>query len=442
MAKETSITRRGLLKGALATATAPYFLRSTALGAEGRDPASERIAVGQIGVGHQGAGYGARVVAAGEGGGLLGGFMGNPSVQMVAVCDVNASHRDAAKARIEQQYKGVAAYNDFRDLLARDDIDAVVIAVPDHWHAVISIEAAKAGKDIYCEKPLSLTIREARAMVNAVRRYGRVFQTGSMQRSMGQFRYACELVRNGRIGKLTRINIGLPNNGKSSWEQWLPTEPVPEGFDFDTWLGPAPWKPFNTERVSGNYGGGWRYIRDYSGGMMTDWGAHHFDIAQWGLGMDDSGPAEIVPPNGKEVKVLTYHYANGAALTRDPERLARESGQDNGVMFIGTKGKVAVWRYDLKTWPENLKQQRIGPGGIRLYRGDNHHTDFVNAVRTRGRPNAPITSASRSITVCHLGNIAYELGRPVRWDPAREQFVNDSEATRLYSRRMRSPWHL
>ena len=225
--------------------------------------------------------------------------------------------------------------------------------------------------------------------------------------------------------------------------QWLPCEcdlpaqPTPDWLDYDMWLGPVPWRPYNQDYVFG-----WMAYRDCSGGEMTNWGAHHFDIAQWGLGMDDSGPVEIVPPNGKDVPVLTYHYANGAALTRDPERLARECGQDNGVMFIGTQGKVAVWRYDLKTWPESLKRQPLGPNEIHLHRFDNHHTDFFTAVRTRGKTIAPANVGARSITVCHLGNIAYELGRSVRWDPARERFVDDPEADRLYSRPMRGPWHL
>jgi hypothetical protein len=180
--------------------------------------------------------------------------------------------------------------------------------------------------------------------------------------------------------------------------------------------------------------------RDFSGGEMTNWGAHHFDIAQWGLGMDESGPVEIIPPDGKEFKVLTYRYANGVVMTRDPEKLQREAGVDNGLLFTGTKGKVAVWRYVVRTWPEHLVQQQIKPNEIHLHECDNHHTDFLNAVRSRGRPGSNIDIGCRSITVCHLGNIAYELGRPLRWDPAKEEFVNDVEANRLRFRQMRSPW--
>jgi predicted dehydrogenase len=203
------------------------------------------------------------------------------------------------------------------------------------------------------------------------------------------------------------------------------------------WLGPAPWRPYHADYVNG-----WMGYRDLSGGEMTNWGAHHFDIAQWGLGMDESGPVEIIPPDGKDVKFLTYRYANGALMTRDPDRLARESGQNNGLMFVGTEGKVAVWRYAFKTWPANLSRVKIRPDEIHLHSAENHHTDFLDSVRTRTRPGADIAIGARSLTVCHLGNIAYELGRPVRWDPARELFPDDPEAQRLFARRMRSPWHL
>jgi predicted dehydrogenase len=263
-----------------------------------------------------------------------------------------------------------------------------------------------------------------------------VFQAGTQQRSSLSFRHACELVRNGYIGQLKEIVVGV--GGPPTYRDCdLPGQPVPEWLNYDMWLGPAPMRPYNP-----NYVGGWMAYRDFSGGEMTNWGQHHFDIAQWGNGTDDNGPVEIVPPNGKDVKVLTYHYANGVALTRDPERTARESPDGNGVLFVGTKGKVAVWRYDLKTWPEHLKFQKIGPNEIHLHVAENHHTDFLNAVRTRGRPGVDIAVAARSVTVCHLGNIAYELGRPIQWDPAHERFVNDPDADRLFARRMRAPWHL
>ncbi|MDQ3815549.1 MAG: Gfo/Idh/MocA family oxidoreductase [Armatimonadota bacterium] len=431
MSHDMPLTRRQFLQGAAATFAAPYIITSTALGAGQRPPASERITLGWIGIGHQAGGMGEFGPAGG--GGLINAFLGNPTVQFIAVCDVNSNHREAARARAEEKYKGVAAYNDFRELLARDDIDAVGIATPDHWHAIISIEAAKAGKDIYCEKPLSLTIREAQEMRETVRRYGRIFQTGSMQRSMREFSRACELVRNGRIGKIKSITISLPNNGKSSDEKWYPTEPVPAGLDYNLWLGPAPWKPFNYERISGNYGGGWRYVRDYSGGMMTDWGAHHFDIAQWGLGMDGSGPVEVYPPDGKDHPTLTYVYGNGIPMSLGP---------GPGVIFTGEEGEIQVGRGFFKSSPMDLSREEPGPGEIRLGRGRSHYDDWLAGIKTRELPICDVAVGASSVTVCHLGNIAKWLNRPLKWDPEKEEVIGDPEAIRWIDRPRRTPWHL
>jgi len=423
---------------ALGTVGFPYIVSSSAVGKDGYVAASERIVMGCIGMGGQG--------TAGMGGGFppyvnwapKGGFMGQPGVQVVAVCDVNARHRNRARNIVNNKYgdKNCATYNDFRELLAREDIDAVLIATGDRWHPLISIAAAKAGKDIYCEKPISLTIAEARAVVKAVRRYGRVFQAGTQQRSSREFRFACELVRNGYIGEVKTVTVGV--GGPPGFNECnLPAEAVPDYLDYDMWLGPIPWRPYHSKFV-----GGWMAYRDCSGGEMTNWGAHHFDTAQWALGMDDSGPVEIIPPDGKNYKVLTYRYTNGVTLTRDPEQFHRETGQDNGVMFTGTEGKVAVWRYTLRTWPENLNRQKIGPNQIHLHKSKDHHTDFLKSVRARSQPGADIEINCRSITVCHLGNIAYWLGRPLKWDPQNERFINDEQASRMLSRPMRSPWCL
>jgi predicted dehydrogenase len=417
----------------VATAVFPQIVAPGVLGHAGVTAPSARIVMGCIGVGGQG--------TRGMAGGIWapsGGFIGRNDAHVVAVSDVNAHNRNNARDLVNRKYgnKDCAAYGDFRELLARTDINAVLIATGDRWHALISIAAAKAGKDVYCEKPISLTIEEALAMREAVRRYGTVFQMGAQQRSSSTFRFACELVRNGYIGQLKEVVVAV--GGPVTHKQCdLPAQPVPDWLDYDMWLGPAPWRPYNAAYV-----GGWMAYRDLSGGEMTNWGAHHFDIAQWGIGADDSGPVEIIPPDGKDHPVLTYYYANGVKLTRDPERMQRECGEGNGVMFFGAQGKVAVWRYALRTWPEHLARQRIGPNEIHLHESDNHHTDFINAIRTRARPGADIGVGTRSITVCHLGNIAYELGRPLKWDPARERFVNDPVAERLFSRRMRSPWHL
>jgi len=431
------LTRRAFVSKAARAATAfvgfPAVVPASALGRGGRTAPSNRIVMGCIGVGGQGTQH---VI-----GGIwtpAGGLTGRDDVRVVAVCDVNAQRLDNVRGLVNQRYgnNDCAAYRDFRELLARPDVDAVLIATGDRWHPLITIAAVEAGKDVYCEKPISITIDEAIGMRSAVGRSGAVFQMGTQQRSSRSFRFACELVRNGYIGDVKEVVVGV--GGPPQYRVCtLPPQPVPDWLDYDMWLGPAPWRPYNA-----GYVGGWMAYRDLSGGEMTNWGAHHFDIAQWGLGMDRSGPVEVAPPDGKEIRVLTYRYANGVVMTRDPDRTARESPDGNGVLFVGTKGKVAVWRYDLKTWPEKLAQTKLRPNEIHLHEADNHHTDFLNAVRTRGRPGSDIATAVRTITVCHLGNIAYELGRPIRWDPARERFVDDPEADRLFSRAMRPPWHL
>jgi len=423
---------RSVLAGAWAAA-APLAVPASALGRGGQTPPSERIVMGCIGVGGQG--------TRGMAGGIWappGGFIGQKEVRVVAVCDVNRRNLENARRIVNQRYgnRDCRAYRDFRELLARPDIDALLIATGERWHPLLAIAAARAGKDMYCEKPLSLTIREALAVREEILRHGVVFQMGTQQRSSAAFRFACELVRNGRIGRVKEVIVGV--GGPPAFRECpLPPEPEPSWLDYDMWLGPIPWRPYNHAFVAG-----WMAYRDCSGGEMTNWGAHHFDIAQWGLGMDESGPVKIVPPDGKEHPVLTYYYADGTKMTRDPERLQRESGHNNGVMFVGEEGKVAVWRYDLRTWPESLRRERIKPGEIRLHESDNHHTDFLRAVRSRALPGAHIRAAARSITVCHLGNIAYELGRPVRWNPAEERFVDDPDAERLFHRPMRSPWRL
>ena len=420
-----TMSRRRLLQAVPAAVAAPYVLTSTALGAGGTTPASQRITIGFIGVGNMGKGH-------------VGRLSSDKRVQILAICDCFKKKRDEqanlvegkyAKNKPSATYKGVDRYNDFREMLARDDIDAVLIATPEHWHAIPAIEACRAGKDVYCEKPLSHTVREARAMVNAARRYGRVFQTGSQQRSSSNFRLACELVRNGRIGKVERIAISI---GDPSEEKYFPTQPVPEGLDWDRWLGPAPWAPYNSERASGSYGGGWRKVREYSGGMTTDWGAHHFDIAQWGMGMDQSGPVEFFPAGG-EFEFMTSRYANGVIMER-------RSG--NGVEFYGTKGSIYVNRGKLSSKPANIIKEPIGPDEIHLYNSGNHHANWLDCIETRRRPICDVEVGCRTISVCHLYNIAHWLKRPIKWDPVKEEIIGDEEASRMLVRPMRSPWHL
>ena len=429
MVTKNKMNRRQFIQRAVGTTTAavafPYLVPASALG--GAAP-SERITLGFIGTGKQSKH-------------LMKSFLNSPGTHVLAACDVDKLKLARGKKIVEDHYagknggsyKGCDTYSDFRALLARDDIDAVVIATPDHWHAITVIQSAQAGKDIYCEKPLSQTIAEARAMVHAIRRYGRVFQTGSMQRSNWRFRQGCELVRNGYIGELKHVTVGV---GGPAANPPLKAQPVPDYLDWDMWLGPAQWRPYHEElspHLSWDGFPHWRNNSRFGGGGMTDWGAHHFDIAQWGMGMDESGPVEIIPPDGKDVKVLTYKYAGGVTMTRD---------KANGVLFTGTKGRVETNRSHFQTWPESLKDRKIGTNEIHLYESRNHYVDWLDAIRKRSKPICDIETGCRSVTVCHLGNIAYKLGRPLKWDPKREVFVGDEDANRLLSRPMRAPWHV
>ncbi len=394
-------SRRAFLRSAAAAAlAAPTIVPATSFGA------NDRITAGIIGLGGP---------AGGGGGGT----------QTVAVCDVRQDKLDRHKNNTS-----VEQYRDFRELLERDDIDAVFIGTPDHWHAIPAIAAAKKGKDIYCEKPMSLTVREARAMASAVRRYGVVFQTGSQQRSDygGKFRFACEMVRSGRIGQVKRIHVNVGGPSKH-----IPTaaEPCPPGVDWNMWLGQAPWRPFNNHVLRS-----WRAYRDFSGGGMTDWGHHHFDIVQWALDMDRSGPREIYPPDGNNFKHLTYVYENGVQVHHGGAKGAQ-------IEFIGTEGRVMVDRGTLATDPANIMAKPIGPNEVRLTTvTGGHKNNWAECIRTRKRPICDVEIGCRSVTVCHLGNIAYWLNRPLKWDPVKEDFIGDPEASRWLSRPKRAPWRL
>ncbi len=428
MNKANHFSRRQFLKSTTAAALAvPTLLPSSVWAAA--TSSNKRIALGFIGMGRQNQS-------------LVKGFRHNRDVQIVAVCDVDTTRREHAKKAVEDYYaartdrasfKGCDPYEDFRELIARKDIDAVVIATPDHWHATQVITAADAGKDVYCEKPLSLTIREAREMVKAIRRNQRVFQTGSMQRSSREFLKACELVRNGHIGKVKTVIVGV--GGPSKWCD-LPEEPLEPGLDWDFWLGPAALRPYNSilsPRGVHDFFPNWRNYREYSGGMMTDWGAHHFDIAQWGLGMDDSGPVEIIPPEDPKAQTgLRYLYANGVEMIHDSSK--------NGVTFIGTEGKIFVDRGKFEAEPESIGEEPLGDKAIRLYASSNHLRDWLDCVRTRKRPICDVQIGCRSVTVCHLGNLAYWNHRRLKWDPKKEEFIGDKEANTWLDRPKREPW--
>jgi len=430
MASRARIMRRRFLAAAATAMAAPLVIPSSVLGGNGAPP-SERIGLGFIGVGRMGDVH-VRL------------FAERSDVQVLALCDVQETRRQAANEVVEQRYwrregarrgtGGVAVYNDFRDLLARDDIDAVVISTPEHWHAIQAIEAVQAGKDVYGEKPLSLTVREARDMVDAVRCYGRVFQTGSMQRSAPEFRVACEMVRSGKIGLLKSIDVNVGDT--TSGDCYLPGEPVPKGIDWDMWLGPAPWRPFNAILCPPPHSPDWpqwRRYRDYSGGQMADLGAHHFDIAQWGMGTDDTGPLEIIPPDGKEVTRLSFKYANGVTVYRNAAIAAC-------CIFHGAEGRIAVGRGFLRTSPTSLMPRNLVAANRWTY--PEHHTDWLRSIRTRKKPICDVEIGCRSVTVAHLGNIALWLNRPLRWDPIKEEFPGDPEANRWLDRPKRAPWAL
>jgi predicted dehydrogenase len=435
MSSGLCLTRRALLKGASAAAIiGPYVVSTNARGAGNRPAPSNRITMGAIGVG-------------GMGTGDLNGFLGKSEVQVLAVCDVDKAHRDKAKQIVDRKYGNTSCmdYDDFREIIRRTDIQAVMIATPDHWHAIPVILAARAGKDIHCQKPLSLTIREGRAMSDAVRRAGIVFQTGSQQRSDRKFRFACELVRNGRLGKLQTMEVGLPTGSPGKNEQ---PQPPPAGFDYDFWLGQAPYTPYTADRTHWSF----RWILDYSGGQVTDWGAHHCDIAQWGNGTSYTGPVEVegkgnFPSDGIWNTAVTYRfvctYASGAKMiVADGSPQADGAKFPNGIRFVGTEGWVFVSRGKIDSEPKSLLTSAIGPDEIHLYESNDHKGNFLDCVKTRGETIAPIENAHRSITIAHLGNIAMLLGRKVRWNPDTEQFVGDAEADRMLSRAMRAPWHL
>jgi predicted dehydrogenase len=435
----TPESRRIFLRKASAAAIGmiglPHIVPSTVFGKSGGVAASNRITLGVIGAG----GMGMFNMAA---------FLEKPEVEIVAVCDVDAKRRQEALDAVQKKRgkKGCVAYNDFRDLLNRTDLDAVSIAVPDHWHALIAVAAAQRGLDIYGEKPLAYSIAEGRAIVDAVKRYSVIWQTGSWQRSVRNFRYACELVRNGRIGKVHTVRVGLPDGYSIDENGGFSPAPSPKNLDYDMWLGPAPWAPYVPNRCHFNF----RWISDYAGGHLTDWAGHHCDIAQWGMGTELTSPVEIEgkaefprAEDGLFDTATSYRfvctYKEGFTMIV-ADRNQQPKGM--GVLFEGTDGWIWVDREGFDASPKSLMTSVIGPEEIHLPRSDDHHQNFLDCIRSRAETMTPAHIAHRSIMIAHLGLAAMKLGRKVRWDPVAEHFINDPEADRLLSRPMRSPWHL
>jgi predicted dehydrogenase len=454
MSAKHSFTRRQFIRTGAAAAAAPFILPSRIWAADTKP--NDRITIGCIGMGTQAHG-------------LLGGFLSQPGTQVVAVCDVDNNRRNSGKEQAEayyakqagSKYEGCATYADFRELLARKDIDAVVIATPDHWHALIAIAAAKARKDIYCEKPLSETVHEALAMIDAVHTNGRVLQVGSMQRSSKEFRWACELVRQGRLGKISRVLTGFGPPGK--WCD-LPEESMEPGLDWDMWLGPAPRRPYNSvlsPRGVHKHFPAWRDYWEYGGGKVTDWGAHHVDIAQWGLGMDNSGPVEMIPPDDwKTAKAGgKLIYPNGVELTHIEE---------NGVTFFGSEGELYVNRGkfkltlggkviadatvkpadpkekgpDAKAVAEETAKKLLGNATPMLYASDDHKADFLNAIKARRSPICPVEVGAHSVIACHILNFGYKYGQKIKWNPEKEAFANSTGDPKWLTREYRDPWRV
>ncbi|MBX7072734.1 MAG: Gfo/Idh/MocA family oxidoreductase [Pirellulales bacterium] len=380
---------------------------------------NDRLVLGAIGVGGQGSSIADQSRRFGD---------------IVAVCDVDLGRAEEAKAKFGGKAE---VYQDFRKLLDRKDIDAVTIGTPDHWHTAVCLAALRSGRDVYCEKPLTLTIDEGKILVRTVKDTGKILQVGTQQRSDERFRTACELVRNGRIGKLKKVTVTLPDSPAGGP---FANKPTPPQLDWDMWLGQAPLVEYCPERC--HYQFRWWY--EYSGGIMTDWGAHHMDIAHWGMGMENSGPLTI------ESKANLPHIENGYntpnqftidMLYPDDVQLHVNIG-DNGVLFEGDKSRVYVNRGRItgKPYEELATNPLPDDRAVKLHASDDHMADFVNSVRTRQQPVSDVVSQHRSVSACHLANISMRLGRKLNWDPAKEEFVDDSEANSMLSRPQRAPY--
>jgi predicted dehydrogenase len=371
-------------------------------------------------------------------------FLGQSDCQVLAVCDVDKGHANGAKGTVDKRYSSTdcKAYNDFREVLIRDDIDTMSLGTPDHWHAIPAILAARSGKDVYGEKPFSHDLHEGRAMVNAMKQYGRVWQTGSWQRSGGSFRFACELVRNGRIGKVHTVEVGLPTGGPGGSEKF--SDPPPD-MDYDFWIGPSPWAPYSPDRTHWN----WRWQLDYGGGQMMDWIGHHGDIAQWGNGTEYTGPVEVEPVNAQWPKEglwnapMSYKFictfADGVKMTIANDR---QVSRGMGAKWIGDKGWVWVDRGGFDAEPRTLLKDTIRPDEINLYRSPGHHRNFLDCVKSRRLTITPAEVAHRSASLGHLGLISLQVGRKIKWNPETEEIAGDPTAASMLGRAKREPWNI
>jgi predicted dehydrogenase len=427
--KTLSTRRIFLQRTVLSLAGTPLVMRSSLLGAEGGVAPSSRLTVGFIGTGDHGIGWN------------LPPYLRHPAARVIAVCDVDGKRLERAKQTVDERYKNEDCFatQDFREILARKDIDVVMISTPDHWHTLISALAILAGKDVQCEKP-TLTIHEGKVLTELVRKHKKVFQTSTEDRAVPEYHRIAELVRNRRIGTLQRIEVILPKQPNVPGD---PTpQPVPPGFDWEMWLGPAPSAPYTKDRTHWNF----RWIWDYSGGIICDWGAHLFDTAQWANNTERSGPVEVEGTgtywegglyNTVKDYDVTYRYANGVVMTCQPG--------NPSIKFIGTDGWVGNtgWRGPVQASSKTILESKIGPEEIHLYTNRaGEHDDFLKCVKSRNDPYFPVDIGHRVSTVCHLANIAIKLGRKLKWDPEKEQFVGDDSANAMLTRPMRAPWKL
>ncbi|MGJ8639401.1 MAG: Gfo/Idh/MocA family protein [Opitutaceae bacterium] len=426
MKKSSPKSRREFLKkstlfGASLVA-APMILRAETLGLNGRIGPNSRINVGFVGFGLQMRSH--------------VGIVGNKNVEPSYVCDVNdEALKSAQKDMANRGYKDVIATQDYEDIINDSNVDAVLIVTPDHWHAAIAIAAMRTGKDVYVEKPMTLTIDEGKAMVEAEKRYGSIVQVGSQQRSDNSFRKAAEIVRNGWIGEIKEVRVGLGTfpPGPLGTE-----EPIPAGFNYDKWLGPAPYEPYTARRVKGDYGGGWRSYWEYGSRKNGDWGAHHYDITQWALGKDDTGPVLFTPKGYKGAKYASYEYADGTKVVRDhPDR----SG--HMIRFIGTEGEVGVSRSGLlNTTPADLESRPLSSSDTQLYRNTDHKGNWLDCIRSRKKTICHAGIGHRTATICQLAGIAERLERPIKWGPDAEQILGDKFAQRWQDRPRRAGFEL
>ncbi len=439
--KSTSMSRRTFMAGLGAASAAPFIIPSTALGADGSVAPSEKVNIGLIGCG-------------GQGNGVMGAAMGQKNTVVTALCDVNENNLRNTKKKVDERYgnEDCRTFADFREVCALDDLDAIIIGTPDHWHALIAIEAANNKKDIYCEKPLTWSLGEGRAVVEAVKRNNVILQVGSMQRSSSQMKEACELVKNGAIGKINHVIVGLPDGGHAKWVMEYP-EP-PSYLDYDMYVGPAEWAPYHPERLDWN----WRWWMGFGGSQMMDWIGHHGDIANMAMDWSETGPEEIVPEiwefskeknnlyNSPERYRTSYTYKGGVTMTMGSTNTLDEvftKNGDNGTQWFGEDGKwIFVSRSGMNLSDKDIRKDRGGKNRFRFRKEGNHVKDWLNSIQSREAPIAPVEAGHRAASIGHLAKIAHTVGTTLQWDPVKESFVGNEALDGLLTRKYRGEWKL